>query len=280
MKCNNCGINYDDDDRECPICGTRAGAGGRASVPRYTSYIHDTHSADDCTHRSFTREFTTSKRPAAKTPRPVKAAPDSKKSGKWIGVAIAAFILLAEILPVGLRFVQEQIDDLRYSIVGAYAPADSYAVPEPDYAPAYGQEIVADLLGAWSTGTAPDGGLLSLSLDADNDYALTYENGDLLYEETGWAWCVYNEPSEGLYDEAYPPARYDSYTLCLELEETPPSQGGLPESLAAHRDIGEMWMLIYIPLDGGDAVLHDIYGECTAFFGGAEFLPMQVLEQG
>ena len=29
MKCQNCGINYLDEDRECPICGARAGVRGR-----------------------------------------------------------------------------------------------------------------------------------------------------------------------------------------------------------------------------------------------------------
>lgn len=275
MKCNNCGINYDDGDRECPICGTRAGAGKRASVPRYTSYMHDSHTKEDCTHQTFTREFTTAKRTPAKTPRPAKAAPDSKKAGKWIGVAIAALILLADLVPAGLRYVQEQIDDFRYGIVNAYEPADDYAAPEPDYE----QELAADLLGAWSTGTAPDGGLLSLTFDANNDYGLTYENGDLLYEETGWVWCVYNEPSEGLYDEAHPPERYDSYTLCLDFEDVS-AQGAMPEALAAHQSAGEMWMFVYVPLDGGETVLYDAYGDCAAFFGGAEFLSMQMLEQG
>lgn len=273
MKCNNCGINYDDEDRECPICGTRAGAGKRASVPRYTSYMHDTHTKEDCTHQTFTRKFTTAKRtPPVKATRPAGGAPDGKKAGKWIGVAIAVLILLADILPLGLEYVQGKLDDGRYYTAAADAP-------EPDYEPAFEQERVADLLGTRSTGTTPDGGLLTLLFDTDNDYGLTYANGELLYEETGWAWCVYNDPSEGQYDEMHPPEQYDSYTLCLDFEDAS-AQGAMAERFAAHQTAGEMWLYVYVPLDGGPAVLYDAYGECAAFFGGAEFLSMQALEQG
>ena len=38
MKCQHCGINFDDGDRECPICGARAGSRGRLSVRRGASF--------------------------------------------------------------------------------------------------------------------------------------------------------------------------------------------------------------------------------------------------
>nr|WP_297172073.1 hypothetical protein [uncultured Agathobaculum sp.] len=29
MKCQHCGINFDESERECPVCGARAGSRGR-----------------------------------------------------------------------------------------------------------------------------------------------------------------------------------------------------------------------------------------------------------
>ena len=34
MKCQHCGINFDDGEKTCPVCGARAGSRGRLSEPR------------------------------------------------------------------------------------------------------------------------------------------------------------------------------------------------------------------------------------------------------
>lgn len=42
MKCQHCGINFEDGERFCPICGERAGSKGRLSETGKPLFPHKT----------------------------------------------------------------------------------------------------------------------------------------------------------------------------------------------------------------------------------------------
>ena len=111
------------------------------------------------------------------------------------------------------------------------------------------------------------------------DYTLIMQDGTGAYLETGYTWCSYNYPEEEMYNEAYPPDRYDCFTLCLTMDGNSyeGEQGSLPERYALD-EYGERWFLLYYAPETGAVVLEVMDG--SGLFGADEFVSFEPLENG
>lgn len=254
MKCLHCGINYDDEDRECPICGTKKGTGHRATVPRYTSSTHTMHDEDACTHRTFTKEI------RSKTPTPQSYPRAVKKRGS-AAIAVIVAVVVFNLLPALVTTVKNA------------SPSVSWAVPAPVPAPEYDSTLLevaaVDLLGAQVRGDAVDG-VLTLDFAEDGMYLITRTGADWKYTEQGWSFCSYNEPERDdiFYSTSYPSERYEGYLVALYADEGFGVEGPAPEELAEGPAENERWLVAYVERETGALTLHDWDGTSGALLGG------------
>ena len=104
MKCQHCGIHFDDEERVCPMCGARAGSKGRMTrtEPKWHGKPRETY-----TEYHPTIENSSSAKTAKSKARPIKDKP-KKKRAKGAVIAIIVIALL-QIVPAIFAFV---VDDL------------------------------------------------------------------------------------------------------------------------------------------------------------------------
>lgn len=261
MKCNNCGVNYDDGDKECPVCGTAAGRGHRSAMPHYTTY--DTGS-DQPTRR------TVSRRGAAQVPQPVPQRKKTAKSSNKFFVVFFAIILILSAQPALFRTIAEGLNGFISGISGG-----SPATPEYDgQASDFIWVNPGETFGAMLSTTLTDGSQLLLQFDdSAQTYTLTRElDGSTVYEETGYASCLYNFPEEEYYEEGFEPPTYDSYTLYLDVADWAGSDQVTDEPNS------NVMLLAYQNMETGNIALSNAFGAVCPYLGEqrlASFVQMQ-----
>lgn len=279
MKCQHCGINFDDDERECPICGARAGSKGRMSVPRYTDAQHKKHSKKTCTHQTFTRDvsFTGGKKTSA------QGAEAKKKRGKNMLITVVAVFAALQILPAVITLIADAVSGVTAGF-GTYEPA-----PEPDYGDYYDDTYddsfgFYDLAGAHAAAELADGGVLELRLEPGlfGAYEMSITNTDGIYTEAGESWCSYNSPeeSEGLYPEEFPAEVYDCFVVALTAETAGWAAGGgeMPAWQQVREENGDLWLLAYQDRTTNDVILVD--WDETGIFAGEQMVMLHPLQEG
>lgn len=294
MKCQNCGVNYLDEDRECPICGARAGTRGRVGELEKKAAAWREHQLEE--NPNYRKA-----RPRARKAQPSTKPIRDKKPGKGKAAAIVAMlVLIVNLLPVLGSALSEVIDNLG-SAVSTFTDNFAWdeATPDPDiwadtedgliyYTPGTTYEYNADdytyvyvnlydLFGDYSTGTLSDGSTVNLWVDEYDNYTLMIQDSMGTYDETGYTWCIYNYPEEGMYDDSYPPEQYDSLTLFLTADETS-YDGNQPERYDDRREGADLWLIVYVDRDTGLITLRD--ADMVGIFGADAFVTLNNLEQG
>jgi len=266
-----CGINFDDSELTCPMCGARAGSRGRMSVPHYTDEHHTSHSKKDCTHKTFTRKVSYTGPRRTRVPAKI-----------WVLIAVA-------IIPVIVLLFDAVVPSLWLSYVS------KYETPSPDY-PAYtiaepgfngGSEYVEpepatpsdeeDGLHSITQNVLatelPDGTYIRLT-PAYNGYVLDMSGDAGTYHEQGKSWSYFCDSEEDHYDSAYPYEDYDCYGLCLTAHSVSytPYDEDYPAAQAIRERMesggGELWLYMYLSRDDDTVVLQD--SEFTGLFSGYE----------
>ena len=104
MKCQHCGIHFDDEERVCPMCGARAGSKGRMTrpAPKWHGKPRETY-----TEYHPTIENSSSAKTAKSKARPIKDKP-KKNSAKGVVIAIIVIALL-QIVPAIFAFVMDDL---------------------------------------------------------------------------------------------------------------------------------------------------------------------------
>ena len=306
MKCQHCGINYNDEDRECPICGARAGSRGRVGEleKKAAAWREKQFEAEPTCQQTRTRKTNTRAKKAKPSVKPIRETQKGKgKVAAVVAVAVLLLNLLPSLIPVAEDLFQSIGDSVNTFEIdlgdwgasapdaeaedwasyddGAqyYTPGETYEYDPDNFTSVYVR--LHDLIGDNATATLSDGTTLNLWVDADNGdgYRLELDDGAGVYSEQGYYWCVYNFPEEEMYNENYPPEQYDSLALCLTAEET-----GYDGITYAERyndrleDDADLWLLAYVDRETGLLTLQDV--ESTGLFGADTFVALTSLQQG
>lgn len=264
MKCQHCGINFEDTEKECPMCGARAGSRGRLSQRRGPSFRPIRKEAQEPTFLNGR---------IVKNPQSAKMKPAKKKGGKKAAVVIIAVIILIlmELVPVLLSAASELGSNMLDRVLGEFESGiyDSYGSYEYD-SDTFELATLEDLIGSVSAAALPDGNYLVFEANGD-EYRLSVEGQ---YQESGEAWTLYNDPSGNAYIEEaeYPEADYDSYILCFEADEI-----GRADSFGGE-STGAIWLVLQINRQTGELALDDWYGDAAFLFQGEQFLTLQKSE--
>lgn len=280
VKCQNCGINYDDSDKECPMCGTKSGHRGRLSAPRYTGYNHK-EGAEPCSHETYTKK-TTSAAPTVQKPKvsPAQQAaasrttatlngkPVKKKGGKAAGWVAVLIVVLLGLVPTVVESLSSHMDGLRYAIEDAldgHSYGDGY-----DYSDGFYEGLVDYplLKGQWRIDRT-DGGTVLLDVDGDDNYTLRISSpAGWSLEENGVLTLWEEDQSEGAYDGRYPPESYACYSLFLAGRSVALGGQPVPEALARHEEQGLIMLLVYHEIGAPEDsfILYDYMEENAPMF--------------
>lgn len=294
MKCQNCGVNYLDEDRECPICGARAGARGRVGELEKKAAAWRERQLEEAPDYRKARPRARKAKPSAK---PIR---DTKRTKGRAAAAVALLVVLVNLLPLVGSFLGDIPDNIDNAIAAItdefgwqeaspepdlwddyddgqlyYTPGGTYEYDEDDYTYVYVR--LHELFGDVSMGTLSDGSTVHLWFDEDDNYTLMIEGDTGVYDETGYTWCVYNYPEEKLYDDSYPPEQYDSLTLCLTAEQTG-YDGSQPERYETRRDSADLWLIVYVDRTTGLLTLRD--ADVVGIFGADAFVSLRGVQQG
>lgn len=294
MKCQNCGVNYLDEDRECPICGARAGTRGRVGELEKKAAVWREHQLEENPNYRKARPRARKAQPSAK---PIR---DKKPSKGKATAIVAMLVLIVNLLPVLGSALSEVVDNLGSAVstftdnfawdeatsdpdiwadtedgLTYYTPGATYEYNADDYTYIYVD--LYDLFGDYSTGTLSDGSTVNLWVDEYDNYTLMIQDSAGTYDETGYTWCVYNYPEEQIYDDSYPPDQYDSLTLFLTADETG-YDGNQPERYDDRREGTDLWLIVYVDRDTGLITLRD--ADMVGIFGADAFVTLNNLEQG
>ena len=304
MKCQHCGINYSDEDRECPICGARAGTRGRVGeLEKKAAAWREKQFADEPTYqKTRTRKTPIRAKQAKPSVKPIRETPKGK--GK-VAAVVAAAVIVLNLLPALAPMAANVFSNMRGSVSSFeldlgdwgtsepdaeakawddyddntvyYTPGETYEYDPDNYASVYA--ILHDLTGDHAMATLADGTNIDLWVDPGEmgDYSLMIDDGTGTYEESGYTWCVYNYPEEEMYDENFPPAQYDSLTLSLSCDEM--SYGGvLYDRYDTRQQSTDLWLIVYVDRQTGDLVLQD--AEQVGIFGASAFVPLTRVQDG
>ena len=293
MKCQHCGINFDDSERACPMCGARAGSRGRLGA----GPARAVRARGTAPERESYADYVSAKaRPAAKRARASARPIRERKKGRGGRVVLIAVILivLLNLIPTILsaapaiwESLSSPFDSLNGSAVTyadpyeedlRYVPGETYPYDSEDYRYVYA--ALHDLTGPEAAGLLADGAVLTLSVEPGEaaDYELTIEDGSGVYTETGYTWCSYNYPEEGLYGEDFPPEQYDSFLLSLYTEDFSYTGGDAVPERYAPGEYGGHWFVLYYARETGAVVLEDM--DDTGLFQSERYLSLSTLEHG
>lgn len=251
MKCQHCGINFDDDERVCPICGARAGSRGRLSKPR--CILHKQTQAERKPPRKTIINGKTKKEPAG----------DKRKI---VAIAVGLFTIISQVIPLVLNLADDSFDNAVHEFMDS-PPASS--TPDYEYITMY------DFIGEQAIAILSTGETLYMSAQPDGFYSL-YVEGDWTMEEYGYAdlapWDRYADGNEVLYNEVFPEESYTDYVAFFGADSIQPN--GERAGLEDHLQSGGMQLLLHVSNDGSEIVLEDYYGEASFLFGDELFLAL------
>ena len=280
MKCQHCGINFDDGEKTCPVCGARAGSRGRLSEPRKfpfqpktvrpkakerTEYESVQSEIDPeyesvrttAQHQSHSHEAQPLGRKARPSAKPIRE--NRVKGSRTAAIVVAAIVFLLNIAPAFIGLIEdstanfpERLPDFVYDFTDGdsshdYDNADTYI----DLSILVGEQIELPL---------SDGATLALYFEPgeDGSYTLGYiaPDGSKQYVEQGYSSC--SEESDSWYDEErFPTEDYEFYLTWMTKNEEAASNTTVPPWYDA-RGESDIWLCIYRSRTDGSIILQDM----------------------
>ena len=280
MKCQHCGINFDDGEKTCPVCGARAGSRGRLSEPRKfpfqpktvrpkakerTEYESVQSEIDPeyesvrttAQHQSHSHEAQPLGRKARPSAKPIRE--NRVKGSRTAAIVVAAIVFLLNIAPAFIGLIEdstanfpERIPDFIYDFTdGDSSYDDDNADTYIDLSILVGEQIELPL---------SDGATLALYFEPGEDgaYTLGYiaPDGSKQYVEQGYSSC--SEESDSWYDEEnFPTEDYEFYLTWMTKNEEAASNTTVPPWYDA-RGESDIWLCIYRSRTDGSIILQDM----------------------
>lgn len=268
MKCQHCGIHFDDEERVCPMCGARAGSKGRMSKPepKWHGKPRETY-----TEYHPTIENSSSARTAQSKSRPIKDKPKRKK-GPW-GLVVTLLVIVT-ILPNLVAFV---IDELIPEIEDNFG---DYSVSDSDYAD-YDEDTLYDVFGDNGITLSAFDNVYTFQASGDgSSYEFSYtENGGGTFRSIGPAFC-YREDDEDYYPrDEYPYDEYIMYSVYLypEHQETNGPQPDWCDIMMRSKE-DSIWLNVFQNRTTDEVVVEDMDG--VGLFGSGNVLPFNRVQDG
>ena len=242
------------------MCGARAGSKGRMTrpAPKWRGKPRETY-----TEYHPTIENSSSAKTAKSKSRPIQDKP-KKKRAKGAVIAIIVIALL-QFVPTLIAFV---VDDLVPEIESSFGNA-----PAPEYDSDYSAADLSAVLGTDSGMVIDNSDTFRLHYDQSNDeWAILYTSADGgTFKSTADAWCLYDDPDEYYYPEAYPSDQYDMYTVAFTLYDTE-VVGSLPDWCQSIADSGDdIWLNLYVGKTDDTLLIEDMDG--IGLFGTTDPVP-------
>ena len=241
------------------MCGARAGSKGRMTrpAPKWCGKPRETYT-------EYHPTIENSKTAKSKS-RPIQDKP-KKKRAKGAVIAIIVIALL-QFVPTLIAFV---VDDLVPEIESSFgnSPAPDY---DSDYS--YAAQDLSSILGTDSGMVIDNSDTFRLHYDQSNgEWAILYTSADGgTFKSTADAWCLYDDPDEYYYPEAYPSDQYDMYTVAFTLYDTE-VVGSLPEWCQSVADSGDdIWLNLYVSKTDDTLLIEDMDG--IGLFGTTDPVP-------
>ena len=280
MKCQHCGINFDDGEKTCPVCGARAGSRGRLSEPRKfpfqpkpvrpkakerTEYESVQSEIDPeyesvrttAQHQSHSHEAQPLGRKARPSAKPIRE--NRVKGSRTAAIVVAAIVFLLNIAPAFIGLIEdstanfpERLPDFIYDFTdGDSSYDDDNADTYIDLSILVGEQIELPL---------SDGATLALYFEPGEDgaYTLGYiaPDGSKQYVEQGYTSC--SEESDSWYDEErFPTEDYEFYLTWMTKNEEAASNTTVPPWYDA-RGESDIWLCIYRSRTDGSIILQDM----------------------
>ena len=280
MKCQHCGINFDDGEKTCPVCGARAGSRGRLSEPRKfpfqpktvrpkakerTEYESVQSEIDPeyesvrttAQHQSHSHEAQPLGRKARPSAKPIRE--NRVKGSRTAAIVVAAIVFLLNIAPAFIGLIEdstanfpERLPDFIYDFTdGDSNYDDDNADTYIDLSILVGEQIELPL---------SDGATLALYFEPGEDgaYTLGYiaPDGSKQYVEQGYSSC--SEESDSWYDEEnFPTEDYEFYLTWMTKNEEAASNTTVPPWYDA-RGESDIWLCIYRSRTDGSIILQDM----------------------
>ena len=280
MKCQHCGINFDDGEKTCPVCGARAGSRGRLSEPRKfpfqpkpvrpkakerTEYESVQSEIDPeyesvrttAQHQSHSHEAQPLGRKARPSAKPIRE--NRVKGSRTAAIVVAAIVFLLNIAPAFIGLIEdstanfpERLPDFIYDFTdGDSSYDDDNADTYIDLSILVGEQIELPL---------SDGATLALYFEPGEDgaYTLGYiaPDGSKQYVEQGYSSC--SEESASWYDEEnFPTEDYEFYLTWMTKNEEAASNTTVPPWYDA-RGESDIWLCIYRSRTDGSIILQDM----------------------
>lgn len=223
MKCQHCGIHFDDEERVCPMCGARAGSKGRMTrpEPKWHGKPRETY-----TEYHPTIENSSSAKTAKSKARPIKDKP-KKKRAKGAVIAIIVIALL-QIVPAIFAFV---VDDLVPEIESSFgnAPAPEYDSDysddyDTDYDSDYAYDTLYDVFGDNGITVSAFDNVYTFQASGDGSSygVLVTPRTAIEHPQHGTAFCYREDDEDYYYRDEYPYDEYIMYSVYLypEHQET------------------------------------------------------------
>ena len=242
------------------MCGARAGSKGRMTrpAPKWHGKPRETY-----TEYHPTIENSSSAKTAKSKSRPIQDKP-KKKRAKGAVIAIIVIALL-QFVPTLIAFV---VDDLVPEIESSFGNA-----PAPEYDSDYSAADLSAVLGTDSGMVIDNSDTFRLHYDQSSDeWAILYTSADGgTFKSTADAWCLYDDPDEYYYPEAYPSDQYDMYTVAFTLYDTE-VVGSLPDWCQSIADSGDdIWLNLYVGKTDDTLLIEDMDG--IGLFGTTDPVP-------
>lgn len=242
------------------MCGARAGSKGRMTrpAPKWHGKPRETY-----TEYHPTIENSSSAKTAKSKARPIQ---DKPKKNRAKGAVIAIIVIaLLQIVPAIFAFV---MDDLVPEIESSFGNA-----PAPEYDSDYSAADLSAVLGTDSGMVIDNSDTFRLHYDQSSDeWAILYTSADGgTFKSTADAWCLYDDPDEYYYPEAYPSDQYDMYTVAFTLYDTE-VVGSLPDWCQSIADSGDdIWLNLYVGKTDDTLLIEDMDG--IGLFGTTDPVP-------
>lgn len=280
MKCQHCGIHFDDEERVCPMCGARAGSKGRMTrpEPKWHGKPRETY-----TEYHPTIENSSSAKTAKSKARPIKDKP-KKKRAKGAVIAVIVIALL-QFVPTLIAFV---VDDLVPEIESSFgnAPAPEYDSDysddyDTDYDSDYAYDTLYDVFGDNGITVSAFDNVYTFQASGDgSSYEFSYtENGNRTFRSTGTAFCYREDDEDYYYRDEYPYDEYIMYSVYLypEHQETNGPQQDWCDSMMRSK-VDSILLNVFQSRTTDEVVVEDMDG--VGLFGSGNVLPFNKVQEG